>query len=420
MNIKKFLVGFSASAILMASTAIPAFADSLSINFEPTTYSLGNINGQDGWSMTGPYDVEVDGSFGYGAFGAQSFRISNAVTSGSFGDWAFSKSLANEAGETVAENGGMSGGTRQPYFEASFDFASTVPDAEQPGLQMSLAPDRGDGARMSFLRLKDTPTGLQVDFADYQSGVNEVGCVAGDNFIDTPVASSLDRTVPHNIKLTMQFVDGLNNDIVKVYVDGSLAHTGTSWEGYFNECEGNQTRTVDSLIFQARSGGGTAPATFGFGFLIDNLSTLSGPIPVKVGSVTGGLTLGLGTPSSPRQQISFNAFDYGTNSLSDYGTVEYQNFDYPGGLHYTANITCATVDKVNKDARFMFQIPAGWPGLTGIYVISEVMDRGTPGTKGDTYGHSASWDLLTAKTWCESGSTPSLYPITGGNLVVHK
>ena len=60
------------------------------------------------------------------AFGAKSLRISNAVVSGSF-DHTFSKSLANEAGESEAENGGKSGGSRQSYFESQFQFASTIP-----------------------------------------------------------------------------------------------------------------------------------------------------------------------------------------------------------------------------------------------------------------------------------------------------
>src|SRR5207248_437141 len=126
-----------------------------------------------------------------------------------------------EAGEASAANGGFSGGTRQPGFQASFDVASTVPGAEQPGLQVSISPDRGDGARMSFLRLRDTPTGLAVDFADYESGLNETGCATGANFVTTTVASGLDRSQTHSIKLTMDFVNGPANDVVNVYVDGT-------------------------------------------------------------------------------------------------------------------------------------------------------------------------------------------------------
>ena len=83
MNIKKLLPFVLGLATFTLAT--PAFADTYSQNFE--SFTLGTVNGQDGWSMTGPYDVEVDGSFGHAAFGTKSLRISDAVTSGSFGDW---------------------------------------------------------------------------------------------------------------------------------------------------------------------------------------------------------------------------------------------------------------------------------------------------------------------------------------------
>ncbi len=74
----------------------------------------------------------------------------------------------------------------------------------------------------------------------------------------------------------MDFVDGPANDVVKVYVDGVLRHTGTSWEDYFRDQEVNPTRTVDSVLF--RTGGTAAPATAGKGFVIDNLTLVSGPV----------------------------------------------------------------------------------------------------------------------------------------------
>lgn len=128
---------------------------------------------------------------------------------------------------------------------------------------------------------------------------------------------------------------------------------------------------------------------------------------------TGGLTLG-----NPSQQISFNAFDNGASNL-DKGQVEYQNFEYPGGLHYTANVLCANVNQATNEAWFMFQIPDGYPGLSGLYVVSYVQDNGTPGTNGDIYGHTATSDLDAALSMCENGTAVSTYPITGGNLVVH-
>jgi uncharacterized repeat protein (TIGR01451 family) len=288
-------------ALLLSLTSLVAMNSALAdskgpITFESPTYSTstgvppGSIDGQDGWAGQTPpgvpinpaYDqAVVDDTLFAGApssFGSQSFRMSNAVTSGNFADWPFSPSLTDEAGETSAVNDGFSGGSRQPHFEAQWSFASAT-GSLQPGLQISVSPDRGDGARMSFIRMTDSSTGLGVDFTDYESGVNEAGCATGANFVTTPVATGLSRTSPHTIKLTMDFVNGSANDVVRVYVDGTLVHTGTSWEDYYRECELNPTRTVDSLIFQARTASGQAPLTLGNGFLFDNLSYSSGPTP---------------------------------------------------------------------------------------------------------------------------------------------
>jgi hypothetical protein len=112
--------------ILLFALAIVAvvLADASTIDFENPPYTTGTIHGQDGWSKTGPYDAEVvTNSYGYGSFGSQSLRISNAVASGSFGDQTFSKSLVDEAGEASAVNDCNSGGTRQTYIEAQWDFS---------------------------------------------------------------------------------------------------------------------------------------------------------------------------------------------------------------------------------------------------------------------------------------------------------
>ena len=159
-------------AALAAFSLATALADSNSINFEPPAYTLGSPNGQDGWVALGsagsgcaPYDHKIDSATAFGApasFGSQSLRISNAVTSGCFGDQTFSKPLADEAGEPTALNGGMSGGSRKDYYSAEWTFISTTPTAEQPGLSVVVSPDRGDGARMSWVQMADTPAGLRM------------------------------------------------------------------------------------------------------------------------------------------------------------------------------------------------------------------------------------------------------------------
>ena len=86
-------------ALLGSAFTASASADTIGpITFESPTYTTGDINGQDGWMKTGPYDVAVasvssfPAAAGY-AFGAQALRLSDAITSGSFGDQTFSPGL---------------------------------------------------------------------------------------------------------------------------------------------------------------------------------------------------------------------------------------------------------------------------------------------------------------------------------------
>lgn len=239
------------------------------------SFSLGSVNGQDGWTVTGPFDQAiVKNSYGYTNFGCKSLRISDAVTSGSFGDQIFASPQPNGAGETTATAGSFSIGTRQNHFEAQLDIASAVPGAQQPGMHISVSPDRGDGSRMSYLRFEDNTSGIDVFFYDVQGTSNPA------NFVETKIASGLDRSVSHTIKIAMDFVEGPSNDIVKVWIDGTQAHAGTSWENYYrydSEASAEQSiRIVKTVLF--RQSGTATPANSGKGFLIDNFSTSSSTV----------------------------------------------------------------------------------------------------------------------------------------------
>jgi hypothetical protein len=112
----------------------------------------------------------------------------------------------------------------------------------------------------------------------------------------------------------------------------------------------------------------------------------------------------------PHQKIHFNI---------QQGDVEYWNYDYPGGLDYTSTITCSSIDVPSQQARFMFQIPAGYPGLSGLYVVAYIKIVDAP-TKQYLYGHEATADLSTATQWCQTGTgfAPSMYTVKSGVLYV--
>ena len=249
-----------------------AGADTVGTLFEPPSFAPGNINGQGGWMKTGGFDAAIVTNSGstVAAFGHQSLRISNATTSGSFGDQTFSAPLVDGAGEATSANGGQAGGERQPHFDTTFQFMSATPGAEQPGLAVTVSPDSGNGGRMSFLRLRDTPAGIAIDF-------NEVR--TDNDFHTVEIAQGLDRTVPHTVRISMDFVAGPDNDVVQVYVDGQLKVTGKSWENYYRTSPeqasaGNVVPVVDQLLLRVSSNP-AQPALAGKGFLFDDVSLRS-------------------------------------------------------------------------------------------------------------------------------------------------
>ena len=264
-----------ASLILGLAAFTTAFASIASadssvgtITFEPTQgYALGDINGQQGWTKSNPaFDAKVatvpafpDG----GNFGTQALRLSDAVTSGSFGDQTFSPGLTQPAGEATG---------LQHRFSSTF-WIGTVLQTEQLGLHMSVSPDNGSGARMSYLRFEDQSTGVHVFFDDVQQPgpCTPAGCA---NFVETDIAT-LSRTRVHSIRFGITFKTGAGNDVVRIYIDGALAKTGTTWEDYYRydpeaAGSGNVVSPISKLLF--RESGTAHPANAGNGFLVDRVS----------------------------------------------------------------------------------------------------------------------------------------------------
>lgn len=288
-----------AAVIAVLVVAAVAGADTVGpIDFE--SYLPGPVHGQGSPPWTGAPCAAIDSGVVLNAtnsdapdsFETKSFRMSNAVVSGCFSD-AFTPQASDEAGETTAQTSSQSGGTRQPYYETQFTFASFT-GALQPGLNVQVSPDRGDGSRMSFVRMAHTASALELEFFDVQglaTGETQP-CTGCANFVATPIGT-FDPEVPHTVRITMQFVDGPGNDVVKVFVDGSLVHTGRSWEDYYTlDGESNQppnntftSRTVDSLLI--RASGSATPDTAGKGFLFDDVSVTTGPVPVDEGPGAG-------------------------------------------------------------------------------------------------------------------------------------
>ncbi|MET0913892.1 MAG: hypothetical protein ABWZ68_11390, partial [Acidimicrobiales bacterium] len=362
------------AGLVNAAFVAPASADPVP-PAPAVTYTPGDIDGQNGWAGTGGGNIEntfdqtvVDNTSAPASFYAQSWRFSNSVTSGAFGNQPFSPSV-DEAGETAAEGDGLSGGSRSDQFVAEWDFASAQPGAEQPGLGITASPDRGDGARMSWVRMEDTPGGLQVLFSDYQHDVDPE--CDGGGFVQTPIATGLARGTAHSVRIEMDFVEGPENDVVRVYVDGSLAHTGSSWEDYFRDCEGNETRTVDSLLF--RASGTAAPANAGKGFLIDNVSLTSG-----VTAFSTGFEPFVTSTSATTVVTEIDDTDWFAADTRVGGLLEFAKPAYGGSIGDGAAVFSTTASSSAKVQLFTDEYGVdGGTLLSDIDGLSYSTDRGT-------------------------------------------
>ncbi|MCL4384197.1 hypothetical protein M1116_01995 [Patescibacteria group bacterium] len=397
----------------------PVLADSLSVNFEPPTYTTGSVNGQDGWTSLGSvgsgcavYDHAVDSSLSTVGFQTQSLRISNAVTSGCFGDQTFAKPLLNAVGESSATAGSFSVGTLQNHFEMAFDLASAVPDAQQTGLHASLSPDRGDGSRMSYLRFEDNAGGIDVFFDDVQGTANPA------NFVETNIAT-LDRSVPHHFQLTMDTLDGPSNDVVKVWIDGILKITGTSWENYYrydSEAASEQSpRIVKTVLF--RTSGDAAPATSGHGFLFDNLSlTSETPTPVSVPIITfpvNGTTLTTAALTKVDWTDSTGTFSPFTYQYEAYSDSTYTNLVYQSGWLTSSEIpTPGTPEGTYyvrvraQDAENNFSDWSNGSGSPYYFVVSNIAPPVGPPTGMDQCKNSG-WQSFNNPTFKNQGDCVS-------------
>ena len=81
---------------------------------------------------------------------------------------------------------------------------------------MVISPDRGDGARMSRVEIADSPGGRDLTFTDYDATIDYDPDPDGD-FRDFLIAEDVSRTAPHTLRFEMDFVEGRENDRVRVF-----------------------------------------------------------------------------------------------------------------------------------------------------------------------------------------------------------
>ena len=197
-------------------------------------------------------------------------QISDATANGSFGDWVFSPKVPDASGAGTLRN-----------FTATFNIstapgARSTPDPAPNGTQynhVSISPDNGQGARMSYLRFENRPDGVHVFFDDASSGTFGQSV----NSTETDIAT-LTAGQKHVVRFDMSLTPSNGKDTVRVYLDGQLQETGTSWKIYYQDDpeqapQNNQVPVTNSLIMQARGAANTSDT--GKGFLIDSVRLAS-------------------------------------------------------------------------------------------------------------------------------------------------
>jgi uncharacterized repeat protein (TIGR01451 family) len=277
MHRKLIVLAAAVSVVLLVSGVATA---SITL-FEAPLFRAGlSVNGQSGvggfpWKSAPPgaipscnpiptlgqYDQQVvlnglDPSVG---FGLQSLRMSNLCGNGEFFYQTYSPRESVQVGEERLRK----------VFMAEFAFLPKT-TAYQPGLFISVSPDSNEGSRMSWVGLEDTPAGIQVS-------VNDTPDVDG-KFVAHP-GPLLNRTNPHRIRFWIKVNPGIDNDLVRISVDGDdLGQCFTTWENYYRTAPEqapppnvNTPADINSLQFRSSVPGPSALATTG-GYLFDNVS----------------------------------------------------------------------------------------------------------------------------------------------------
>jgi hypothetical protein len=264
---------FTPESGIYRNKIIPAVEKSYSTDFEDLTHRDPNdseplINDprpECNWSGNGKsgveggtYDAEIirlDDSHG------KVFRISNPCKSGNYAYTHPTTPALIKIGETGS--GGIQG-----TFSFSFEFKSVSEAVYQEGLKVSVTPiDFGTSNRQGILQIYDnSEDGFSVYWHEYDEGKFKVKQLATD----------LDRSKWHKVEVEMTFIDGENNDVVNINLNGK-SFSAKTWEEWYPD-DGVHPRVspVDCIIFRIAEGGGPD----GGGVYFDNLNTKS--IPMKI------------------------------------------------------------------------------------------------------------------------------------------
>ena len=233
--------------------------------------ALGPItNGENGWTVNGPNAprdqeiVDVNGN--------HEFRMSSNPSIADFAG-PFSPQLSVAAGEPD---------TGAAFSGQSIKFDIQAVNATPDGSRLEI--DFGNAAgtdRNNFMVIESFPgTGIRIAVSepDTSGNFDGDGTDAAPNDWRQLVNGGVDPTTSHSIELRLDYVDGANNDVIGVYLDGKEIGTTTTFENFHDALGGDhvtnaQANLTDRVFFRLSGNGAPQGAGVDQGFLIDNPTT---------------------------------------------------------------------------------------------------------------------------------------------------
>ncbi len=241
-------------------------------DFDPGSIS----NGENGWLVSGgsSRDQEI---VDIGGLRGHVFKMSSDPNISDFAG-PYTASLTETAGET-----GTSANVNT--IRTSFDFKAVSASPDSSRLEIDFGVNAGtDRANFMIIEWEES-TRLRI-------AVNEPttdGSWTTTNFAafngNRTLVQNIDTgsSAWHTLEMELRFVDGSNNDIIDIYLDGSYIGTTTTFENYWEFSIGDDRTTAaekgvtSRLFFRPSASGAPSDGTGGKnqGFYFDNLNITS-------------------------------------------------------------------------------------------------------------------------------------------------
>jgi Ca2+-binding RTX toxin-like protein len=326
--------------------------------------ALGPIHdGDNGWvflSSPGSRDENIVA----GPNGTHEFKMSSDPAVADFAG-PYSPALDASAGEPDT-------GAAYNSQTISYEFQAVNPSPDGSRLEVDFGNAAGTD-RNNFLVIESFGSGIRIAVSEPDLSGN----FSGDGSSAPPndwreLASGVDPTVAHTLQMRLTYVDGQNNDVIGIYLDGKYIGQTTTFENYHDGAVVSDATHIanaaanltDRVFFRPSANGATndGPGGVDAGFYFDNITN----------SVYNGNNNTNGTGNADANVITGND---GDNTLTGLGG----NDTLVGGYgvdtaHYTGTLSTANFSFDSGTNQWTVDATANGEGtdhLSGIEVVTD-------------------------------------------------